>query len=133
MSASEWQCRKCLTYFDLSIDECTECNEYDKHGFNGYYADTKMNIETYKWIKGLEQKLKGANELIDMLLEVREFYADKNNYDDGSDSPNAAGSWKLLVGRDYGVLGDEFIEDCGKKARENEDKINELLKAVRDE
>jgi hypothetical protein len=30
-------------------------------------------------------------------------------------------------------LGDEFIEDCGKKARENEDKINELLKAVRDE
>ena len=68
MSSNEWQCSKCLTYFCCSISECTECNEYDKHGFNGFYCDVSMNIEVYKWIKALEKDLTKAEKLLQDFL-----------------------------------------------------------------
>lgn len=67
MSRSEWQCTKCKAYLCISIQECIECNEYDKDGFNGYYCDEEMTLITYKWIKSLEEeieKLKEGNKLL---------------------------------------------------------------------
>lgn len=38
-----------------------------KLDFNGYYRDTEMSYEVYKWIKDLEEKNK---ELIDLVKEA---------------------------------------------------------------
>jgi hypothetical protein len=64
---SDWQCNRCEKGWSIEFIECPDCNDYEAESFNGYYADTRMTLSTYKWIKELEQKLKKAKEALTML------------------------------------------------------------------
>jgi len=58
---------------------------YDDFGFNGYYKDTPMFLETYLEIKGLQTRLKEAEEIIRCYGVNYDYYRDE-----------LAGSWKEI-------------------------------------
>jgi len=105
------------------------------------FLDKKHKTHPKVFMKGYERQAFHAKDeyiaAIEKALlahsEVNGFYADEENYDKGSDTPNSAGAWKLSVGQNLGVTGSEFIDDCGIRARETRAEFKELIKQIRGE
>lgn len=82
--------------------------------FNGYYCDTKMSYEVYKWIKQLEDQNK-------IMRKALEFYANgivqKDDYSEHKSISTF--SFTGLNRKNSGYGETEFVEQrFGKRARE---------------
>jgi len=60
------------------------------------------------------------------------FYENENNYYEDSGAP---GTWKLCIGKDLGVIGEDFIKDNGEIARSllRDETYQQAIKLLEDE
>ena len=55
--------------------------KYPRSQFNGYYHDEKMSYEVYVWIKHLEEEMKIAKNVLEMVEDHRKMpHQHKDDY-----------------------------------------------------